>query len=400
MKKIISFLSFLSILFFVFSCDLPENIHVKGSPKLRFAAGLDFSEEFREMMHDAFSDSESDRDNLVIQDCTNDVIEWMTFLIRVGLVDYDQEIEAGLDEAVESGSTFTLSKNVSIIKTDTTLHFSEFGNYLKGFKFVTDGIYKIDSGLFIKSTNPLFENLKINLSYYDYGTDGTDGTKIKDGINNGNISNKPSNIDLTAGEYKGIGVPTGGIPVDVTDFFDDEENIIIKLDVFLEAGTTYPIALLNKLKDQDKQEIDVELVIWLPLVFEAGEDAEFIIPGFEDLGEFLYSLTADSDDMVKSLKLEIRLDKNPFKDGTFVVRNIKDSKEVFKVDMYADSIAFDVRAEDIDYINKIEDRDNFETESVVKFDEGDKLRFPRTLKIMSIALEAVIDYTISIGGGE
>jgi hypothetical protein len=394
MKKIISFFSFLSILFFVFSCDLPENIHVTGSPKLRFAAGLDFSEEFREMMHDAFYDSESERDNLVIQDCTNDSIRWMTFLIRVGLVDYNQEIEGSIDDYEISGDFFTLPADVQLIKTETTLHFSEFGNFMEGFRFATDGTNKIESAFFIKSSNAIFNSINIELDFADL-----DETPIKSGFN-GKISNKPSNINLAANEYKGIGIPKGGVEVDITEFLNDDKNVKIKLFVFLEKDTEYPVTLLNKLKENNKLDVDVELVIWLPLVLEAGKDAELKLLGFEDLGEFLYSLTVDSDDMIKSLKLEIGLDNNPFNGGTFIVRNTEDNNEIFKVGMDADSIAFDVRAEDIAYINRIEGKEKFETESVVKFHEGAQLRIPRTLKIMSIALEAEIDYTISLGGGE
>jgi hypothetical protein len=395
MKKIFSLFSLLLILFIVLSCELPENIHIKGNPKLKFAAGLDFSEEFREMMRNAFYDGENDQDNLVILDCTNDTLKWMTFLIRVGLVDFDQEITGDIVSIEVPGNTFTLPDDVHLIQTSTTFHFSEFGKFLKGFNFGTDATNKIESSLFIISSDALFDNIKINLDFVD-----SDGEHIKSGISNGNISNKPSGINLNGGEYKGVGVPTGGVSVDVTEFFNNEEDIKIKLDVFLEKNTEYPAALLEKLREQNKQEIDVELVMWLPLFFEAGDAAEFNLPGFEDLGEFLYSLTADSDNMIKSLKLEIGLDNNPFQDGAFIVRNTKDEKEIFKVAMDADAITFDVRAEDIDYINGIENKDNFITESIIKFSKGAKFGIPRTLKIMSIAMEAGIEHTISFGGGE
>ena len=395
MKKVISFFSFLLILFFVFSCDLPEKIHIMGSPKLKFATDLDFSEEFREMMREAFEDN--DLDNLVILDCTNSTLEWMTFLIRVGLVDYSQPIDKGIiDNVPDTGAPFTLPVDFTLIETETTLLFSEFGKFLEGFKFGTAGTNKIGSSFFINSHGDIFDDVKITLSFTDF-----DGTNEK-GVINDSISNKKTAvIDLSGSEYKGIGVPAGGIDFDVTDFFNDKEDKKIKLKVFLETGTEYPPDLLTKLKEQDEQEIDVELVIWLPLVFEAEEDAEFILPGFEDLGDFLSSLATDSGDMIKSLNLEIGLNINPFNRGKFVARNIKDKDEFFNINMDANSIAFDVRPEDIDKINKIKEKEpDFETEFVIKFVDGDELGIPKELKIMSIGLEAEIDHTISFGGGE
>jgi hypothetical protein len=396
MKKIFNFISLLLILFFVFACDwqVPSNIQIKGSPGLKFAADMDFSEEFRDILHDALYDSDREQDNVVIQDCIN-APDWMTFLIRVGLVDFAQEIEESINDAVVVGGNFTLPQDVHLIQTDTTLLFSEFVSFLKDFKFKTD---KIESGLFIKSSDNDFDIIKINLDFYNIDeTTGEKGILNKPGFS-GNISNKPSGIDLNSNEYGGIGVPPGGINVGVTEYLNEKDDIIINLDVFLEAGKPYPVALLNKLKAKNKLEIDVELVIWLPLVFEVGAGSEFILPGFEDLGDFLYSLTTDSGDMIKSLILEIGLAHNPFTGGTFICRNVQDDKKsIFKIDMEANLISFNVSPEDVAYINRIKESEtDFETEFVIEFKKTAELGIPKTLKIMSIAVEAVIDHIIEI----
>jgi hypothetical protein len=365
---------------------LPEKIHIQGSPELRFAAGLDFSEEFREMMRDAFS--ENDQENVVIQDCIN-APDWMTFLIRVGLVAYQEGFEIGEIEGFDdSGPTFPLQEDKELINTEITLHFFDFRELLGDFKFGKDGI---KSSFFITVPEAIEDKIKIELSFVDGET--VDIPLI--------IPNNPSNIDLKASEYGGTDIPGGGVEFDdISDYLNGDENRMIQLKVSLISGEEYPVSLLKDLLEDNKLDINVEWVIWLPLFFEMEDGAELILPGFDDLGDFLFSLTTDSDGMIKSLNLEIGLDSNPFKDGKFIVRNIEDDTDVFVVNMDADEIAFDVRPEDIDYINEIKKNGtDFITDFIIKFEEGAKFGIPKTLKIMSIAVGVGIDHTISFGGG-
>jgi hypothetical protein len=391
MKKSFSFFSLLSILFLILACDwqVPSKIQIKGSPSVTFAIGIDFSEMFREMMRDAFYDSEHDRDNLVIQDCIN-APEWMTFLIRVGLVDYDQEIEGSINDAVEVGGNFTLPEDVHLIQTETTLLFSEFGNFLKDFIFNTD---EIESSLFINiSDDPMFGDIKIKLDFVD----STPSPKnVIDGKIS-EISKKSSDFfNINDREYTGVGVPAGSAAVDIKDFLNEKEDIVIKLDVFLEKNTSYPIALLNKLKEQNKLDIDVELFIWLPLVFESESEAELNLPGFEGLGGFLRSLSESG--MIEYLKLEIGLNKNPFKDGEFVIRDA-DEYEITAFPMDETAMGFELKEDAIKYINDREDK--FEPEFIISFDEKTKLGIPKKLEIMTVSVDAKINHTIKIGGGE
>jgi hypothetical protein len=116
------------------------------------------------------------------------------------------------------------------------------------------------------------------------------------------------------------------------------------------------------------------------------------------MGEFLVSLTES--DMINSLKLEIGLSQNPFSEGEFVIRN-NETDETFydiKCPMGDKFIEFNIGEKDVKYIN--EKKEKYNPEFRISFDDSDTLRIPKTLKIMTISLEAEVDHTISIGGGE
>jgi hypothetical protein len=370
MKKIFFLSSILLILFLVSSCKIPDKIHFSGTPKLKFAAGLDFTDVFADLMGEAFETG----DALIIKNCIN-APNYMTFLIRMELV----------DEAIDMGSIFspgssTVRETPLLPAKPITLPLSHFNDMLPGFRFNTGNI---ESKLFI-SGSPIVNkfNLKLNgqpINDIPVGVSGIKSNEVYD-------KNVP---------------PTGGVSVDniINPLIKIDSDMTIDIEVSLKAGTYTAAELTNQAN------IVVELVIWMPLVFEAVNDgAEFKLPGFEDLGEFLFSLTTDSDDMVKSLTLEIGLAHNPFKDGIFIVRNIDDPDyELFKIRMDASLISFNVRAEDIAYINKFKEKNNdaeIETDFAIKFAKGAHLVIPNTLEIMSISLEADLDSTISILGGE
>jgi hypothetical protein len=353
---------------------LPDKIHFTGTPKFKFAAGLDFTDVFADLMGEAFNIG---GENLIVQNCVN-APDCMTYLIRMELV--NQDIPTSDIPGYTPGGNFTSSEEKKLISVNPTLPLSDFGNTLDGFKFNTANI---QSKIYVDGSS-IVEKINIKLDFKEIEQF------------NENIPCKSSGIE-NSGEYRGENLPAGGKSVDIKTFLENQENLEINLDVSLPAGKEISA------DDLINPWITVELLVWLPLDFKYGAASEFKLNGLDDLGDFLFSLTTDSDDMVKSLKLEIGFDNNPFKDGKFIVRNIKDNEEIFDVNMDSDSISFNVSSKDIAYINEFKEKNNdaeFETESIIKFDKSSTLKIPKTLKIMSIAMEADLENTISIMGDE
>jgi hypothetical protein len=373
MKKIISFFSFLLILFLISACNwqIPSKIQLKGSPSLKFALDMDFSEMFREMMGDAFYTGDN---NIVIQDCTHNAIQDMTFLIRVGLV--DEALDAG---SILDNPTVPLPTDKKIFSNRVELPLSSLGNFLEGFKFNTAGI---NSSLFIDGS-AIVDKIKLNLKFTD-----SQG-QIHQVINNEKITPGASGVNPASKVYdiKNV-IPPGGRPIDALarQFVGAKEDLTIDLDVILEAGP-YSASLLNNSR------VAVELVFWLPLIFESDGTPELKMPGFDGMGDFLKSLSDAG--MIKYLKLQIGLNSNPFQNGNFVVLNTEDNNaEVFKIQMTGTSMGFELGEERLNYINN----NPFSPDFKILFKEGALLRIPRTLKLMSVSLDAKIDHTIEIGG--
>jgi hypothetical protein len=374
MKKIFSFLSLLLILFLILACDLPDKIHFTGTPKIKFAAGLDFTDLFAALMGDAFN---IEGDDLIVKNCA-DALDCMTYLIRMELV--NKEILTSDIPGYIPERDFTLPSKFTMVNNfKTELPLSEFGNTLNGFKFNTANI---QSKIYIDGS-PFVGNADVKLDF--------DTTPQ---VINNPIPLQSSGI-VSGGEYRGQYLPVGGETIDVKTFLEKQENLNINLDVSLPVGTLIQAA------DLSNPRIAVELLIWLPLDFKYGAASEFKLDGLDDLGDFLSSLATNSDNMVKSLTLGIGFDNNPFKDGKFIAKH--GDNELFDVKMESDSISFNVSSKDIAYINEFKEKNNeaeFVTDSIIKFDKGGTLKIPQTLKIMSIYLEADLENTISIMGGE
>jgi hypothetical protein len=238
-----------------------------------------------------------------------------------------------------------------------------------------------------------FNTANIKSKLYVDGTPLVDKVKIKMDLNsteqiNNKMSRQSSGIE-SGGEYSGVDLPSGGVDVNVYSFLDKQEDLKINLDVSLAAGTTINAA------DLDNPEIAVELVIWLPLEFIAGDNAEFKLP-FDGMGEFLISI-AESE-MIENLSLNIGLNKNPFSGGKFVIQNLADGYKI-ECPIEEASIGFNIKKEDVDYINK-EKENQLDFQFNITFNKDAVLGIHRTLKIMTVSLEANVDHTISLGGGE
>jgi hypothetical protein len=378
MKKIISFFSFLLILFLISACNwqIPSKIQLKGSPSLKFALDMDFSEMFREMMGDAFN---SNNEAIAIQDCTNNAIQDMTFLIRVGLVDEAIDINSIFGTLPPGNPTVPLSTDTKLFSNRVELPLSSLGNFLEGFKFNTTGI---KSSLFIDGSD-IVEHIKLDLKFTD-----SQG-QIHPVINNDIIPRGASGVNPTGKAYDKNVIPPGGRSIDTLarQFVGAKEDLTIDLDVILSAGA-YSASLLNNSR------VAIELVFWLPLVFEpVPPKAEFILPGFEGMGEFLKSLSESG--MIESLKLQIGLNRNPFKDGDFIIRDAHDGYEI-ECPMSETLIGFEIKKNDIKHIN--DNKNTFKPEFKILFDGKDTLRIPRTLKLMSVSLGAEINHTIDFLG--
>jgi len=368
MKKFFFFFPLLTVLFFMSACKwrVPSEIQVKGSPALKFSLDMDFSEMFKEMMDDAFK---TDDKTVVIQNCIN-APEHMTFLIHVDLLNQGINLGEEIPPADPSGN-INLPLDTPLISPQITkLPVNNFSKNLEGFTFDTDNI---KSSLFVDGS-PIVDKLKINITLDSQSE-----------VINGFTTPKTSGIDVNSKTYSRTAMPDGG-----EDFSDivkpslvNHREMEINLSVDLKAGTI-PAADLNDPK------IKVELVIWLPLVFKADDEAAIKLPGFDGMGDFLNSLTESG--MIDYLKLDIGLNVNPFKEGKFVMQNHANGYEILRMDMTGNAIGIVLSQEKIKYFND----NTFTPEFKILYSKGGELGIPKTLKVMSVSMNAKIDHTIEL----
>jgi len=373
MRKCYFYLSLALAVLLVFACnfEIPSAVQIKGNPSLRFTANMDFSDIFSDITNEAFGSE----NNTTIQKCKN-VPNVQTFLIRMEIINETFSIDQDLFTTSGGFITVPISQTVYSTKDSDTdaveLSFTNFGDILEGFKFSEEGI---ESKLFVNAP----EGFNIELKF---GTAG-DITIV-------NFTNpKTSGINLSSDEYAGTALPPGGESIDIAKYLVKQEDMEIEIDIILRAGT-HPAALLNS-------PVVVELVVWLPLVFEADgvvnvdgiAGAELKLPNLEGVGSFI----SEMPDMVKSLSLNIGLNQNPFTNGIIIVRSEELS---IKNPLSGPSFNFAFSESDIKFITSPDN--SFEPEFCIFMKNGSILEIPKEFRIMTISIEAKLDHTIDIGG--
>jgi len=391
MKKVYIFAGLILALSVVFACTIPTSVEVKGTPKLKFTANIDFSDEFSGMLEDI-----SDDENYQILNCINGTeingVVYQTFLIRMELVRDTFEFQYDGSSSINipglgnfnvsdlGNYDIKLTEDIPLGAKDTQdpikLDFSSLDGILKGFEFDES---QIIARLYIDGSE-LVELLKIDLE--------VDGESLKsENVEIGDINNftrQTSGIDPNSDEYSGAGLPTGGYVIDdFASFLNsrEEEGKEVTFSVVMPANTTINT---NQLGDVD---VVVELVVWVPLYFEAIDDpAELEFPGdfMGGIGDFIDSITEYMD----SLTLVIDLNPNPFSQGTLV---IKSTGVEIREPLNSTSLIIPISKENMD---KIVANSPFEPSFSIVFDNGEDLGIPKELKITTVTLEASLNYTV------
>lgn len=387
MKRIFGFLGLALIFLCVFACTIPSSAEIKGSPKLRFAANMDFGEVFGDMINGAF---DSGNETLQVLDAVNSQSDWKTFVIRMplfkdiavenpveniipdGIIEIPGLGEYKIDEALE----ITIPDDIALTSIeDIELPLDSFNSYLEGFSFSDD----IKAYVYLSGIPENF--LKMKLSFGD-----------EPPIDRGFMNSKSSGIEADAETYEESSLPKGSFDLsnDITTILgSSEKNTKVNADVYVPSGAKVSA---NSFEDTT---ISAELVIWFPLAFKAGpEGSEFKIDQLNSAGDFISDIAKK--EVLESVKMELTLEGgNPF-DGAHILITDKNSDFVIDNGIEGNSIVFALSKEEIDYINN---SDNFESEFSISFPANMVLGIPKgAFGINNISVEA--DISINLFGEE
>lgn len=372
-------LSLLALGFFACQFAIPTAIEITGTPSIRFAETVDIGK----MFTDLFDKAISNNNKMSVFPCkqTDD----LTYLIHMDLCNKsfgaigdfpDSNLGAG-DIGIQLPADVVL---IDGSKEPLTLPLSEISSFLKGFKFTGNKLKIYFSG------SPLIDKAKIDINIVE----------IANGVNNdigsqkdATISNEGSKIDdWKENGYSGKSCPSGGL---------DINNPITGNDITVSYKIYIPKDTILIASDFNAGEIKVEAVVWLPFAFEAGDDAEIAFPedSFFSTEDDLFGREGPGAesimlDIIESLSIGVKFEKNPFKGGNLIIKN---KKMEIKNTISSDTLSFNVTEKNMKEIN---DPDNwpFSPNFKISFKKGDKLSFPRVFNATEFSFKAKVRYRI------
>ena len=382
MKRVLIFISIVTVFLVVFACTLPKEIEIKGNPSVRFAANMDLSEMFLDMLTDGFSAD----DELFIQNCTNPALETQTFLLGKRIIDEPFEIDE-LDPNLShlGGFEYELTDPMQLSEPDASfpVDFSDIGEFIPGFQF-TDSV---KAYVFIECDS--LEILNITTIELTFGSELME-------IQGKDIDPRLSGIDLESSEYTAATIPKWGIDVSsqIIKLMNDGEETEVGVNIFIPAGEVIHDDWFGPIN------VGGELIIWLPLELVAGPDgAEILFPEdfMGDSGKDLFGRSNADDDaytqMFESMRIKIDLSKSPFKGGTLLVESYAGKKVIsISAELQGDSLDFPIDEEDMKKINDPE-YFPFIPEFSVSFKPGGILSVPVDLMATIVSFEGKMKYT-------
>jgi hypothetical protein len=391
------------------SCTLPSSVGVKAKPSVSLpikpgSANLD--ELFSDAVQGGFSEGGD------VYDCPNE--ETLTFLIY-----FAHEGEGALNGVAPGPqpSPSLVSRSVlsaapggraSIRKSET----ASMDDYLKGFEFSDVKAYFYVSSDEATTLNKFGPKPDIKVNYTD--KDGNENQTIvllgnkkitiqpgADGID------KSAFIDAEDSSYTSATFPPSSltgkgedISDKITELLNDHPQSMEFECTITEVEDQTPDGLsmtnFNNAKDAS---LKVELLIWIPLKFKAGADgAELKFPDMFDADEDLFGRNADGQeedsmlDMMKSLSLEIKLNKDAFKGGALVITGGYPQVTLgpYSVD---ESLKMDITSDKIGQLKKTR---VFAPDVGIKFKQDDTFDVLKGLGATSINFTADIDYKFEL----
>ena len=354
----------------LFACKIPTAIEVKGTPELRFSAKMDIGSMFAQEMEESFQSSD-----FTLLQCVN--TNNFTYLAYRELYNEQLDINNLPGEFNQSILGTPLPGPKDLINPDEpkSIPFSGLDYLLEGFSFS-----KAKSFIFISGKEVLVTKFWLGVT-----VSGKAEQKFK--ID----ASTSSNCNTGSNEYFRPVYPQGGHQIEMPL---DGSDVIFKFRVYAEDETFYS-------SDFNDAEIRVELVVWLPLEFEAGSNgAEVTFPAafFGDEGKDFFGRESPDDesvvmDVVESLSLVIKLNTNPFLGKDLIVSggNNIEIKEQIRTNSL--NMIFD--EENMALIN---DPANVPFAPVFKvvYNSGDTLKFPRVFNAIEIIFSARIKFMIDL----
>jgi hypothetical protein len=363
-----------------FSCDLPTAVEIRGNPQLAFLANIDIGDTISSKLTEGIAGIEGSS----IIPCKN--VPYQTYLIHMNLP--VEEITETLEyfKNIPGDWLITALKDNTLYESPepTDIPLSGLGDFLNGFT-----LSQAKTKLYMSGINSdLIEVLSIQL--------------IIDGI-----EQEPFNItgeDIGESGLKNITVYNDNKAPDkgheITGLTFAGEDIKIDFKAFIAEGKSFKI--IQGMFDNPY--FSVEVVIWLPLVLEAGDDGGALTFPIDDLfaeGDDLFgrdSAVSENTitDIVQSLELSIKLNSTLFDDSNLVVSSIIESShdEIRIVNrLKGSSLNFAVSEQNM---QKINNHFPFSPKFSVEFGPGRVLTFPWNLSINEIALKAKIKCRIDL----
>jgi hypothetical protein len=396
------------------SCSLPSGIEIKtkSSMSLPVKSGTaNLGAIFSDAIKESFSDGST-------YDCPK--AESLTFLVHF----------AGDDKSPLSRRSSSASRSVArgpsanVARSENASEATSLDDYIDGFDFTgVQAWFHVSSGNNV-TLNKFEPTSEVTVTYTK-----ADGSSVSDLVlENTPITVQPAPVDTSGflhgntevcdleaflvdppspDEIKILPFPDRGR--EISDKIQDLMNIHpfpqnLKFTCTLNAGDPSggglsDITAFDTAKDDPDNPLVVELFIWVPLEFTAvKDDAALKFPEMFAKGEDLFGRDSDDDDslldMIASLKLEIKLNRDTFAEGTM---NISADGKLLGPNppppLNGESLVFDMSNEDIELIKKTVP---FAPDIGIEFKKDKKLKIPENLETTSIDFFADIDYTIEL----
>ena len=415
MGKNLVLIQIILMLFVLSACNpiiLPSGIQLKGEAEARFDAKMNLGSMFSDLLEDAVEDNE---DDMSVLHCVNTTAQ--TYVVYIPLFPSDgQEGEfkvtyKGITPSLPDFPDLNFDANVFYNGTDYTkeyllaspsylinpedpikLPLSSIGELLEGFEFD-----RYQTKLYF-SGSEIFNKLSIDITI----NNETTIIQSKEMASSGDITidNQSSGWNVSWGgntkEYKGTRSPNGGLEIDVPL---DGRDVELDFKVYFPAGT--------KLVLEDFKEgfINIEFVIWLPLIFKAVEDGATIrlpdgalFSASKDLFGRKNNEEAGIIQYIEKLSLNIEFDKNPFKGSELVVVSQAELGERIEIKrrLTGNSLSFAISEENLEKINKPENWPFIPNFTMV-YAQGAILTLPREFKTKSFVFNAQINQKYLFG---
>jgi len=359
MRRLSGFLCFSVIILVLFSCDfqIPSAVELKGNPALVFAAKTDIGEMLQEKLDNV--------SGFELITCTNTNLR--TYILRRDLT-----------------SSINLSgKNPGIIGQGPVPP--------AGVDIYTN---HVDISVNFIDVLPEFELKPVRARLYIHGSNLTSVIKVN--INSAAFNFNTEVINISNNRYSGTNLP-GNAKSEILIPLSDAISTIY-FSIFIPGGETVNAAWFD-------ESLKAELLIWLPLEFEAiSDDAQIVFPDdFLFSGGDLFGREEPDDsnpisDYVESLELSINLKQNAFKGRELIVWSgtgnyFDPGNIVIKHVLTGNAFVIPIDSETMELINDPANHP-FSPKFLFEYKTDEELKIPREFVSTEFVFKAKLSYRI------